>query len=231
MNIKLRTQSIFRFFTILVALLVSAHIIQISLYHFDVIKYIKFIDLDIENNLPSFYSSMAIEFCAVLLAVIFWYKKQSGSKESRYWLGLAFIFLFLGFDEATQIHEEFSDIFEEIIDASGFLYFAWVIPYGTVTVIIGLLYWSWLWKLPANTRNGFVIAGVTFLSGAIGFEMISAVYADEHSVYDWRYSIAYTIEETLEMSGIVLFIRALLFYIEQNVGQISLDFMPSKDNS
>jgi hypothetical protein len=224
MNIKLSPKAVSDLFTTIVTLLVTAHILQAALYHLAGFDYSRYLDLDTENNLPTFYSSMALEFSAILLFLIYWQKKQLYRKESFYWLGLALIFAFLGFDETAQVHEEVSDFFTLIVEASGVLYFPWIIPYGLATGLIALVYWPWLIQLPRETQKNFVIAGLVFLSGAIGMEMIGAYHADLYDVYDWRYTISYTFEETLEMLGIVLFIRALMDYISQNIQQITVSF-------
>ena len=224
MNIKLSSKTVSNLFTTIVTLLVTVHILQALLYHLAGFDYSGFIDLDTENNLPTFYTAMALEFSAILLFLIYWQKKQSHRKESLYWLGLALIFAFLGFDETAQVHEEVSDFFTSIVEASGVLYFPWIIPYGLATGLVALIYWPWLIHLPKETQKNFIIAGVVFLAGAIGMEMIGAHHADLYDVYDWRYTISYTVEETLEMLGIVLFIRALMDYINQNIQQITISF-------
>lgn len=228
MKINLSPKAVTSIFITIVTLLATAHIAQVTLYHFDIFDYSRFLDFDTENNLPSFYSAMAIEFCALLLLVIYWHSKNADSKEAGYWLGLAIIFAFLGFDETAQMHEIVSDFFILIVDATGVLYFPWVIPYGLATGLVALIYWPWLQRLPQASHNGFIIAGGVFVSGAIGMEMISASIADAYSVSDWRYTIFYTAEEILEMSGIVLFIRALVRHIGQHIHQVTFDFSEEK---
>lgn len=222
MTLHLSTSSVFRLFKVIISLIILAHIIQITAHHLGYIDYIRFLDLDIENNLPSFYSAMAIELCAILLCIIFLHKKQQQAKGCWQWLVLAIIFAFLGFDETAQIHEEIGDFFTTMVNASGILYFPWVVPYGIAVSIIGLAYLPWLLRLPRNTQIRFIIAGTLFLSGAIAMEMVSASYADLYDVSDWRYSITYTIEETLEMTGIILFIRALLLYIGESMRSVTI---------
>jgi len=59
----------------------------------------------------------------------------------------------------------------------------------------------------------FVVTGVTFITGAIGFEMIGGRHFDLHGKNNLLYSLIYTCEELLEMLGIVIFIYTLLKYI------------------
>ena len=224
MKLTISATSVFNILKYIITFLVLAHIVQITIYHLHYIDYIKFLDLDIENNLPSFYSTMAIELCALILFFIYINKNQQQDRERKHWLGLTIIFAFLGFDEMAQIHEEFSDIFDMLIDASGLLYFPWVIPYGIAVAVVGIIYLPWLLRLPKHTRQRFIIAGMAFLGGAIVVEMISANYADLYGDEDWRYSFTYTIEETLEMTGIALFARALLLYISETINTVEITF-------
>ena len=66
----------------------------------------------------------------------------------------------------------------------------------------------------------FICAGVIFITGAVGIEIISAQEADLHGTESVLYSVLYTIEELCEMLGIVIFCYALLRYIEDKCEQV-----------
>ena len=68
----------------------------------------------------------------------------------------------------------------------------------------------------------FVAAGVIFLTGALGIEMLSAREVDQHSIYTITYCLLYTFEELFEMLAIVLFIYALLSFIVEETGRLSI---------
>ncbi len=103
-------------------------------------------------------------------------------------------------------------------DARGALYFLWVVPYGVATVVIGLAYLKFVWALPKRTRLHFIMAGVIFLTGALGVEMLGAREADLYGYDTVIYCFLYSVEEMLEMLGVVLFIYALLSYLAQLQG-------------
>ena len=84
--------------------------------------------------------------------------------------------------------------------------------------MIGLAYLKFVWALPKRTRLHFIMAGVIFLTGALGIEMLGAREADIYGYYTVIYSFLYSLEEMLEMLGIVLFIYALLSYLAQRQG-------------
>ncbi len=179
-------------------------------------------DFDIEGNVPTLYSSVAILFCAALLAIIARSNWKKRDHWRMYWLGLAVLFLFLAVDEGVALHEYLSNIFEEFMEAEGLLYFLWVVPYGIATIIVGLIYLRFVLHLPQSTKRLFIAAGLIFLTGAVGIEMLSAQEVDRHSTYTITYCLLYTVEEIFEMLGIVLFIYALLSYIVQESGRLSI---------
>ncbi|HET6462678.1 MAG TPA: hypothetical protein VFH33_02670, partial [Candidatus Krumholzibacteria bacterium] len=60
-----------------------------------------------------------------------------------------------------------------------------------------------------------LLAGIVYVAGAAGAEMIGALYVHAfHTEHALGYDIECAIEESLEMTGIILFIYALLSYIE-----------------
>jgi hypothetical protein len=50
-----------------------------------------------------------------------------------------------------------------------------------------------------------ILAGVVFVGGAIGVEMISAWIVEQSDVENWPYVITVTIEEGCEMTGVAIF--------------------------
>jgi hypothetical protein len=211
---------------IVIALLATLHVAQLCVYYYvgdpDVFDFLELIDFDYEANLPSFYSSLAILFCAVLLWIIGVDKKASKSAYSYHWLGLAAIFTFLGVDEAISLHEEIGDLVEALawFEAAGYLFFAWVVPYGLLLLVFAVAYFKFVFALPPKTRLTFILAGSLFIFGAVGLEIISAREADLHSSETVYYSVLYTLEELCEMIAIVLFSNGLLRYMEAEKGTV-----------
>jgi len=179
---------------------------------------VELFDFAIEGNIPTFYSAVAILFCSALLALITRSNWHRPGGNRFYWLGLTFLFVFLAVDEAAAIHEGIGDYFEQFLDAEGYLYYMWVVPYGIATAVIGLILLKFVLTLPIRTRVRFIVAGTIFLTGAIGIEMLGAREADLHDTDTVLYCVLYTIEELLEMLGIVVFIHALLAHMADESG-------------
>lgn len=169
-------------------------------------------NLDREKNIPSAYSACSLVLCALLLGYIA--RAQSTMRlPSRHWWILAIIFVFLGLDEYVKIHERLTIPLRRALHTSGVLYYAWIVPYGLLTLALCVSYGAFLRQLPKKTRWLCISAGCIYVGGAVGMEMLSGRYFAVHRVQDHTYVVMATIEEILEMSGVMLFIYTLLAYI------------------
>lgn len=226
MEITLQPKKVALAFFWVVTALTLIHSIVLFFYFYlkdeEVFGLVYIFDFDIEGNVPTLYSAVALLSCAALLAIIAHSNHKKDGRWRNYWVGLTVTFLFLAVDEGVGLHEHLSDIFEKFMEAEGLLYFLWVVPYGVATAIVGLIYLRFVLNLPKLTRALFVTAGAIFLTGAVGIEMLSAREVDQHSVYTITYCLLYTFEELFEMLGIVLFIYALLSYITDESGRLSI---------
>jgi hypothetical protein len=189
-----------------------------------------YFNFDEEANLPALYSSLALGFCAYLLSVIATVKKKLKGKYARQWKALSFIFLYLAVDEMCSIHELLIPILRGAMHTSGLLYFPWVIPAFFLVIIFLIVFRKFILALPNKTKVQFILAGAIYIFGALGMELIGGYIADNYG-YNTVYGIASTIEELLEMFGVVIFINALLNYLQSQVSELhfGLSFeQPSK---
>jgi hypothetical protein len=174
-------------------------------------------NLNFENNVPTFFTTFMLVACAALLAVIARHSAMTDG-GATYWKWLAIVFLFLAVDEDASLHELLIQPLRERLPMAGPLYFAWVVPYGLAVLVVGLVYLKFVQSLPVRTRRLFVAAGSIYLAGALGFEFAGGWYLSQvEASEDFRYSLLVAVEELLEMSGIVLFIYALLDHLRQRL--------------
>lgn len=217
MKLKIKPKRVFKSLLIIIFCLFILNCIGIYFTAQYGTKYndiIKFFDFDTEFNFPTYFSSFNLLFGAVILLLISNYDKNE-KLTKKLWFLLSLIFLGLSMDEFMGIHERISEMIRTYFNTSGVFYYAWVIPYGIFALVIGLLFYVYvLRKLPARIRNLLILSGVVFLSGAVGMEMISSVLRVSHNEFDLTTALLYTVEETLEMVGISLFIYGLLSYIK-----------------
>ena len=180
-----------------------------------------------EVNIPTFYSFSALLLCSALLAIIAFAKKKENAPYSLHWKALSIIFLYLSMDEASQLHEMTIKPLRSALNASGFLHYTWVILGIVFSLIVVLAYLRFLADLPRKTRNLFLVAGAIFVGGALGMEMIGGYYSSLYAGQpipllrfcniNLNYQMIATVEELLEMLGIVVFIYALMSYISLHV--------------
>ncbi len=176
-----------------------------------------------ESNIPTWYASSTLLLSAFILAVIAFAKKKEGARFVLHWTAMSFIFLYLSFDESFGVHEKWTIPLRSYFNAGGFFHFAWVIPAIAFVLIFVLAYLRFLIDLPVSTRRLFLIAGALFVGGAIGLEMFSGYYQSYYGRYNIPFSIITTVEESLEMLGIVVFIHALISYLGSNDVRIRFD--------
>lgn len=172
-------------------------------------------DLSMESNIPSWYASSTLLLCAILLAVISLAKKKECASYVLHWSALSIVFLCLSLDETISIHENWNVPMNALVDAHGFIFWSWVIPGMVFVLIVALAYRRFLAALPAKTRRLFIVAGIVYVGGALGMESISSRHYEFHG-RDVVYEILYHVEEVLEMTGVLLFIYALLTYISSH---------------
>jgi hypothetical protein len=178
--------------------------------------------VDCEQNIPTVYSVLALLFSSLLLGAIAHAKNLDSCRYKNHWKVLSFIFLYLSLDEGAQFHEQLIYPMRSLLNATGFLYYTWVVPLGFLVVIFLLSYTPFLFHLPVATRKLFVLASVLYIGGALGMELIGGYQAERWGTSNnLPYLITATVEESLEMLGIVIFIHALMSYIKTFLGGVN----------
>ena len=181
------------------------------------------VDLSHEPSLPNWYSSLALLSSAVLLLVIATHKQRQRAADNIHWYGLSALFFLLALDEAVMIHELPNKSLQGWLGSGDVLHqHPWVIPGAIFTLLVGLTFLGFLRQLEARTRWLFVAAGSIFVVGALGFEMVKGVFIETYGLPSLAFTFAQSMAECLEMLGIVLFIFALLDYIQRHIGRIVL---------
>ena len=176
--------------------------------------YSQMFTVNAEGVIPTMYSTLALLFCSALLTIVgFAEKKKAGTTDYLYWLGLGFIFLCLSMDEAFEIHERISAPLRSTLGTTGLFYHAWVIPYGILAFVFISVYAGFIWRLPSRIKRQFVFAGLIYVTGAIGMELLGGRHTELYGTRNMSYVIFSTIEEIFEMGGIIVFVHAILSHI------------------
>ncbi len=168
--------------------------------------------VDGEANIPAWFSAALLLVAALLLGGIASAHRQSGERTFP-WRLLSLVFVLLSLDEIVQLHELSIRPLREHFQASGLLYYPWIVPAGICASTLVIGYSGFLTVLPGRTRWLFVGAGAIYVLGALGVEAVSGLQASLHGERTGRYHLIVTFEELLEMTGVAMFIYALLDYI------------------
>jgi hypothetical protein len=208
-------------FAIAVMLLAAHFAMMFSRYvlnHRQLLGLVDTFNLNVENNVPTFFSAFLLFTCATTLAVVARMPANSAS-DRRHWAGLGLIFLFLALDEDASIHELFISPMRYFLPDHGVLHFGWIVPYAVLALVIGVLYLRFVLRLTEPTRSLTIASGCIYLSGAFVFEMIGGWYISEVSgAMDFPYMTIVAGEEFLEMCGAILFLYTLLDRLQRGLG-------------
>jgi hypothetical protein len=175
----------------------------------------KRLDLDAEQAIPAWFSSMDLFFCAVLIATIA--VQERGSRFVRHWWVLAAGFVVMSIDESVSLHEVLNEKLDGLLGTGPKL--VWGIPAMILCGFVGLAFVRFLRHLPRKYAAMFLIAGATFVFAAAGLEQVGGAILDAHggienprSSANFPYVAETTLEESLEMLSVALFAYALASY-------------------
>ena len=108
MELNINSRTIIKIMALIIILLALMSILG-QIYKFTIghERYIvNMFDLDSENNLPTWYSTISLLFCSIILLLIGLVKKNVGDKFYLHWIILSIIFTILSLDENIQLHEQ-----------------------------------------------------------------------------------------------------------------------------
>lgn len=166
-------------------------------------------DMDIELSIPSWYATILL-FSASVLAWIISNKIKKIESQILKWRFVSLILLYMSIDEGSELHELAMEPTKNLLNlGDGLFYFAWVIPFGVLAIIIAIYLFNFWLKLEKNTRNLLLLSAIIYFLGALGLEMVGAYYISTGG-NEFIYSLIVGAEETIELVGISVLIFALL---------------------
>jgi len=168
-------------------------------------------DLDGEANVPSWFQSLVLFSCALRSRYVAWIRIGLGDPWVVHWKVLSILLLFLSLDEAVSLHEMAAAPLRTWLGASGPFFFAWVLPGAILALIVALAFARFMFHLTPRVRLHFVLAGILYLTGAVGMELLGGYLSSPWDPQrEWAYLLAMTTEEVLEMIGAAVLLHALL---------------------
>ncbi|MDA0989290.1 MAG: hypothetical protein O3A51_00885 [Verrucomicrobia bacterium] len=224
-----------RWLTGCILFLLAAHVagMFMTFYwgHPTVFGLVPMFDLNEEQNIPTMYSTLALLFAAFVTLLITCNSLRQQSDWTRHWAGLVVLFVFMAIDDFVGIHELTNSPLRRLLDVSGVLHFAWVIPYLALAVVVGIAYWRFLFRLPPRTRWLLVLSGVVFTAGSIGFEIIIGHMVATGLRDSITTAVCIALEEFLELVAVVILIYTLLRHLRDMIGTVNVTIALNRNGS
>ncbi|HEX2964419.1 MAG TPA: hypothetical protein VHO84_01465, partial [Syntrophorhabdaceae bacterium] len=165
-----------------------------------------FFIFDNEQNVPTFFSALLLLIASSILAIITTIERRRNASQVVYWAFLSIGFLLMGFDELFCLHERLMKPMNRLLgsDNLGFFHFSWVIPAMFLIAVLAGFYTKFVFSLHSKTRFTFRTAGIIYIGGCIGFELVGGKCAELHGGLSLSYNISAIVEELMEMAGVIL---------------------------
>jgi len=100
-----------------------------------------------------------------------------------------------------------------MFNQGGIFLFGWVIVAIPLVILFVVAFFRFFFHLPRKTKILFGLAGGLYVGGAIGFELVGAGYVSQYGQQNFTYILIAMIEESMEVTGLVFLIYALLDYV------------------
>jgi Ca2+/Na+ antiporter len=219
LSVRVDPSALTRLLGAVAVLIVLANIAgQVARYtfgHTSVYGLVNLTFVDEEHSIPTTFSVLLLAITTLLLALIATLKRRQRDIGAFKWRVLCGFFAWLTLDEGAGIHELLTRPVQESITAlpRGVFVFAWIIPATVAVAVISMYFVQFVWRLPKTTRRQFIIAAMGYVGGAIGVEYIGGFHAEIYGIENLRYALVVTVEESLEIGAVVVFIHALLQYL------------------
>ena len=181
------------------------------------------VDLSGDSTVPTWYASVTLLLCAVLLAVTAAAYKRAEGRAAWHWGCLSVLFLGLSVDEVATIHEWTGNL---LGPTHGVLYYSWIVFGLAFAGGLGVLYLPFVLRLPPRLRGLVVLAGGLFVGGALGVEMVNSWLGYAHPERHLTYMLTTALEEGLEKAGVLVFVYALLDHLRLLGVGLAVEFRP-----
>jgi len=193
-----------------------------------IVKVATLVSLGEDANLPTWYASVTLLLCGVLLGVIGLFARNTSDPFANHWLILATLFILLSVDEVAMIHERAGWLLRwlspAVSELGGMLRYSWILVGIPLLLILGAVMLRWFLHLPRRFKGLFGAAALIYIGGALGLEMVNAATHDAIGTRSLRYQGLTLVEELCEMTGVLVFLYGLINYICGITGAVTVRF-------
>lgn len=192
----------------------AAVLLAKGLGHYSVGGLVPLFDVGEVRSVPGFFSTLLAILASGLLLVITLARKRM-ALSWKLWAGLTALFILFSLGEYIGIEQPLGRPLRDFLDDRGLLYFAWIIPYGLLAMLMAGIYGRFVLELPNPIRNGILLSATLMLVAGLGFELLGDwLAATRGGLNVLSRSALYSTQAALQMAGMILFIHALMRYIE-----------------
>ena len=213
---------------VIVALSVTSFVVEV-LADFVIVgnKYLdriaEWLEVDREASVPTWYATITLGACAAMLAIIARDAQVRRRPFPRHWAALAVIFALLSLEEILGIHSEATQRLRDVVSITDGA--AYAIALAAIAVlgllIVAVAFGRFYLHLPVRWRLWFTIGAVIYLIGVFASDAVGDYLVNASGEGTLAYVIVQTVEEALEMIGVLIFIVMLLDYIRSFVGSLT----------
>jgi len=174
-----------------------------------------------ENNLPTLFSTILFLLAAASTALI---AQSADAAHKNHWSFLCGLFIVCGIDESACFHERLSFYLQKSLGFQGALYYSWIIPAAVLVLVLTATYAPLVIKLASSARVKIIAAGAIFVTGAVGFEPIQGWIVSNNYYFqmEWLAITLASVEEVLELTGLILFIDGTLDHLTSSCSDLSI---------
>jgi hypothetical protein len=179
-------------------------------------------DVDAEGTVPTWYSVVLLAAAGGLALLTGVLRRREGQSRWGWWIAAGIVLMLLSLDESASIHEQAFVPMQRLFGVmSGPFAFAWVIAGLAAVAVVIIVFARFYLSLPNDTKLGLGIGAVVYLGGSLGMEMLAGALVPYlvpiGSGTSFAMNVLSGIEELLEMTGVVLVIRAILVHLARHV--------------
>ena len=171
--------------------------------------FLKLFFLDEEKTIPAWFSSCILWTSGIGVLVISVLEQDKLFK--KYWFIIGLSLFYVSLDEMISLHENGSKIVDSFIfrniQLPDFLQNAWVIPAMVLVLIFFVYLIPFFANLERQIRLLLYVSASIYLFGAVCCEMFGGYFLVNSMETFYRF--ACTLEETLEMIGVVVFFHVI----------------------
>lgn len=224
MNVTINTRLLIRTLSFSLLFLLVLHLLFVFMIFSRKFEGLVFYDVfyrfyfEHKNNLPSFFNTFLLLLASALLYYI--YRAHSGKfyRETK-WLVGSILFLLMAIEENASIHVFLSALKPEY---SLVTVLVLVSLLGLFLIVLSVYFGRFMMRLPRRIAVGFTVSAAIYAAGAVILDQTSSAMASVTGKRNLTFVGISTLEETMEMTAIIVFIHFLLEYIKTELNPVEI---------